>query len=370
MERKRNYWQIAAGDKYRNYSDLCINLGVILLGPGYAGPWPKCESKLIEDGISPRMLSIIKRFHDGIQSGDIVVLRLGTDQVHAVGVVDDYGWSDLFSDVDGWDLQHYRRVNWLWYRIESDGFKSFKTHALKRGDTVLKLESTVVLEWIASLGLEIPSSFDSKVLPKLPHEEKTKPITKEVIGEYLYSKGTSSNSITILLNVIDDLVMIAKWYERKAEISYEDEDDEPRAKIKGPSEDETRAYLVIPLLRALGWSPQKMAIEWNNIDVALFDRLPREDNNLAVVVETKPKGAYCLNAFSQASEYAENMDHCNRLIVTDGLRYGVFVKQDHTYNLRAYMNLTSFKKAYPIYDCAGICEALWMMTPEWTPSSV
>ena len=78
--------------------------------------------------------------------------------------------------------------------------------------------------------------------------------------------------------MIDELVRIAKWYQKDNQ------------KDNNPSEFETVAYLAVPLLRALGWTPQKMAIEWNNVDIALFNQLPREDKNLNVVVEAKKKG--------------------------------------------------------------------------------
>ena len=44
-----------------------------------------------------------------------------------------------------------------------------------------------------------------------------------------------------------------------------------------------------------------MAIEWNKVDVALFNQLPRADENLGVVVEAKKKDNSCLTAKSQAS---------------------------------------------------------------------
>ena len=138
---------------------------------------------------------------------------------------------------------------------------------------------------------------------------------------------------------------IAKWYRRT--------DD-------NPSEFETVAYLAVPLLRALGWTPQKMAIEWNNVDVALFNQLPRNDENLSVVVEAKKKDNSCLTALSQAQKRK-----CQRLIVTDGLRYGVYLKKNDNFKLYAYFNITELKSAYPIYECYGVKEALKAMTPEW-----
>jgi hypothetical protein len=123
--------------------------------------------------------------------------------------------------------------------------------------------------------------------------------------------------------------------------------------------------LVIPLLRALGWTPQKMAIEWCNVDIALFSQLPREDENLNIVVEAKKKGNSCLSAKSQAQSYAQGKINCNRLIVTDGLRYGIYLKNQNSFNLHAYFNLTALKSEFPIYVCQGIKEALRTMTPEW-----
>ena len=46
--------------------------------------------------------------------GDLDVLRLGTSEVYGVGeVLGDYPGVDEFGDVDGWALQHVRRVRWL-----------------------------------------------------------------------------------------------------------------------------------------------------------------------------------------------------------------------------------------------------------------
>ncbi len=36
------------------------------------------------------------------------------------------------------------------------------------------------------------------------------------------------------------------------------------------SEHETRTFLITPLLVALGWSEQRIKIEWDKLDVALF----------------------------------------------------------------------------------------------------
>jgi hypothetical protein len=341
----KKIWQQACGDTDRNYASVCLDWDVILNGPGYAGAYPDCDTILNNDGWTSRKRTDIKRFAEKMEHGDIVVLRLGTSDVLGVGIIDgNYIWTDAFADIDGWDLQHTRRVNWLWKAADTP--KRFATYALKQGDTTQELTSPEIIQWLSTL--EIPEENYRKPVRQLP-DKTINDITHEEIAEYLYEQGVSSYSIETLIKEFDELRRIAKWYKNKP----------------APSEFETVAYLVVPILRALGWTPQKMAIEWNNVDVALFDQLPREDKNLSVVVEVKKKGNSCLTAISQAQGYAEGKENCKRLIVTDGLRYGTYIKTESSFKLYAYFNLVSLKDGHTIYDCYGIKEALQIMTPDW-----
>ena len=344
-------WQQAGGDVARNYVRTNIEFDVILNGPGYAGPLPDCEKRLKVDGCSAKKITDLKRFAEEMKDGDIVVLRLGTSEVYAVGeVVGDYIWMEEFGDIDGWDLQHVRRVRWLWTAVGEP--QKFDVHALKMGDTTQRLLDGTVRSWLE--GLSIPEPAYRRPLAILPvgtHKEAS----LEEISEYLYDQGVSSQSIQHLLAEIGELIRIAKWYARRNE---------------QPSEHETVSYLAIPLLRALGWTPQRMAIEWNQVDVALFDKLPRIDSNLAVVVEAKRRNNSCLTALSQAQTYAETRPKCKRLIVSDGIRYGVYARGAEGFSLNAYLNLTRLCDAYPVYRCAGAKNALLMMTPEWSPGEI
>lgn len=340
----KKIWQQAAGDRDRNYAGICLKWDVILNGPGYAGAWPKCSEILKNDGWSSRKVTDLRRFSEEMKDGDVVVLRLGTSDILGVGIIKGaYEWIEDFGDVDGWDLQHVRRVKWLWKGLKNP--KSFPVYTLKQGDTTQQLDSTIVVEWIESLNLNFKSEEELTNLPDVIERS----ISFESVSEYLFDNGVSSASIETLSKEIDELTRIAKWYK----------------KYDNPSEFETVAYLAIPLLRALGWTPQKMAIEWNKVDIALFSQLPREDATLSVVVEAKKKGNSCLTAFSQAQNYAEGKQKCMRLIVTDGLRYGVYLKNSKKFVLHAYFNITELKEDYPIYECHGVKEALRAMTPEW-----
>jgi hypothetical protein len=336
-------WQQACGDRNRDYSAICIKYSVILNGPGGYGKWPECKVAIGEDR-SSRKITDLWRFCEEIKSGDIIVLKIGINTVYAVGeVVGGYFWDDNFGDIDGWDLEHIRRVRWLWHDLAHP--KIFK---VKWGDTTQKLiRSGEVWEWLNSL--EIPELNFTQDLTMLPLNWNSDTNIQEV-AEHLYSKGVSGNSVNHLLSEFDELVRIAKWYIQSESL---------------PSESETIAYLVMPLLRALGWSPQRMAIEWNRVDVALFDSLPRNDANLDVVVECKQMHSSCLTALSQAEEYAKNRENCRRLIVSDGIRYGVFIKNDHVFELKAYLNLSRLRSQYFVYEASGIQEGFYIMSPEF-----
>ena len=361
----RVVWQQAAGDTDRDYSQYCVRWGVILNGPGEEGPWPACEKPLREKNWSSKKITDLKRFAEEMKNDDIVVLRLGTAKVLAVGeIVGDYFHDEQFSDVDGWTVQQVRRVRWLWHDLNSP--KEFKTYALKQGDTTQKLNKGKVFDWLQGLPIN-PANFVAP-LPQLPSSAVGANISLEEISDFLFDKGVASSSISSLLTEIGELIRIAKWYNRAvlAQESMKAQEGASDQKDSQTSENETVTYLVVPLLRALGWTPQRMAVEWKRVDVALFTQLPRGDKNLQVVVEAKKMGNSCLAAKSQANSYAVGKPGCYRLIVTDGLRYGIFTKDNEgDFKIYAYLNLTDMKRHYPILECHGAAEALLSMSPEW-----
>lgn len=359
---RKNIWQVAAGDTNRNYVQTFVDWDVILNGPGDAGPWPGCVDEL-KNSWSSKKITDLKRFCEEIEDGDIIVLRVGTRDVYGVGlVVGGYDHNEEFGDIDGWDLQHVRRVRWIWrYDKDSEGSepkpKEFKTYDMKFGDTVQLMTSNEILDWIKSL--VITDGKLNREIAKLPTSIKTNEFELlNSVSDFLFDQGVASDSINKLMGQLGELTRIGKWYWRAQTPA---------------SESETISYLVIPLLRTLGWTPQKMAIEWNNVDIAIFNNSTRINKNLSIVVEAKKKDRSCLTAVSQARDYAEKHggDQCKRLIVTDGIKYGIYLADENgkfkDYPPNAYLNLVRLRESYPIYESKGAKEALLYMSPDWKP---
>jgi len=138
---------------------------------------------------------------------------------------------------------------------------------------------------------------------------------------------------------------------------YNNESKRPEGR---PSENETVGYLVVPFLLSLGWSQQTAAVEWNRVDVALFSGMPPTDSTLACVVEAKLLGRSVFSPFGQAREYAlrAGREACNRLIVTDGIRYALHRRQGNNFNIEAYLNILDMRDSYEILGCSGAVEAV------------
>ena len=355
----RKIWQMAAGDTDRNFADLCLKWGVIVLGPGTQGPMadPEASGRYRHDGISARMVGMLRKFYDDIKAGDVVVLRIGLSEVHGVGVIiGEYGWHDAFLDVDGWDVCHFYHVHWIWKK--SDESPAIFKGALKFGDSLQSIsqneKTKALLDWMAGLVETDPPA----VMPPLPVSGRN--LTIEELCQPLYDYGIGLSNLAELKDCILELQALARWYKKYS---------------SNPSEHETVTHLIVPLLRALGWTPQRIALEYHQsgkgrADIALYSYGNRQNQYLTAIVEAKKFEKSCLRAEAQVRSYAAK--HTDRLIVTDGIRYGVFVQGSEGLfpeTPSAYLNLTKFLDGYKVYgdSCAGADQALLIMSADWRP---
>ena len=329
----RSLWQIGAGDTDRSYGDLCIRFDVMIAGPGDPGPYD--EARYGDHSL--------RRFYREARCGDIVLLRLGTGDILAVGEIADDApqWLEAFADVDGWDLQHVRRVRW--FPNTRNAFPPRTLGGQVRTFAAVNVES--VRAWVA--GLEIPDSERARDLRPLPMAGAS--LDAIELGRRLFIEGLPSEHVDKLMVTFSALHRVASW--------YSNETKRPEGR---PSEQETICYLVVPLLLSLGWSQQTAAVQWNYVDVALFRCMPPTDASLACVVEAKLLGKSVFSPLGQARDYAlrPGRESCDRLIVTDGIRYALHHRADGAFQLGAYLNILSMRDRYPLLGCGGAVEAV------------
>jgi hypothetical protein len=298
-------WQVSAGPASRSYANIFLKYGVALIGPGDGGPWSRQRYSY-----DFALQGFVGRIAEEIAVGDIVLLRTGVATISAVGVIaSGYQYLEQFDDVNGWDLQHARRVRWA-HLPENHMFSSPVFGATpSRISRVLQPEA---IDFARRFVASPPTHWQLAPLPELPAEE---PRLERV-----------PDSLSSLVAQAADVVPL---YQSVGE---------------SPSEDELIVHFVVPFLRALGWPPERIAVKWRWIDVAVFRALPRTAENCAFVIEAKRLGAGVEGALDQARGYVDRLGVLRDAVVTDGIRYRIY-DGARDFAPLAYANLVRLKQS-------------------------
>jgi hypothetical protein len=303
----RSIWQLAGGSSSRSYADVFLQHGIGLIGPGDAGAWKpdRCDDEF-EGGF-------VRRFASEMQVGDVVLLRTGIATIAAVGLIaSDYIYLNQFDDVNGWDLQHARRIRWC--RLPQE--YTFGTQVFGANPTrCSRIWTQEVKDYAERFIKSPPMDWQMAPLPSLPEEE---PILDE-IPVYLQD---------IIANVND---LYSVYWDSQAFGDH-------------PTEDELVAHYVVPFLRRLGWPVEQIAVKWKHIDVCAFKNLPRSAENCHFIIEAKRLGAGVEGALEQAKGYLEMLGISRDVLVTDGIRYRMYSSQNGFAPL-AYANLARLKQS-------------------------
>jgi hypothetical protein len=303
----RAVWQVSAGPASRSYADVFFKHGVALIGPGDAGPWkPERDDNEFEGGF-------VRRFASEVAAEDVFLLRTGLTTIAAVGLLaGDYLYMNAFDDVNGWDLQHARRVRWCRlaepYTFAGSAFGANPPRCSR-------VWNQEVVDFTERFLNSPPTYWQTATLPELPDEE---PPLDHV-----------PDALQGIVDQVADLVPLFL---------------DGQAFGESPSEDELIVHFVVPFLRALGWPPERIAVKWHYIDAAVFHALPRTSANCLLVIEAKRLGAGVEGALEQAKRYVEALGIPRDVIVTDGVRYRMYAS-NRGFEPIAYANLARLKKS-------------------------
>jgi len=224
----KNIWQIKAGDSTRDYSNVFLHYGVMLIGSGEDGDYRKPENKAKYEGIPEYMW-----FFNEAVKGDLVVLKRASEgtkwEAVAVGMItSEYLYVPAFRDVEGFDLRHCRQVKW---KVPSSHAKPVPGLG-RSGGTICHLWHPKASEKAKQIWKE-GTWKKPEPIPNEPEE-----LSLKKLNDLLTDEGLPRERAECIVKKIEDLQKLADWY---YDVDYYDE----------VSEDEARTFLVVPLIKSL-----------------------------------------------------------------------------------------------------------------------
>jgi hypothetical protein len=347
----KRYWAISAGDEGRDYSKKFLEFGMAFVG-------------------GDKQIEKIQQ----VKEGDIIALKGGKSKILAVGTViskdgkccgkDDKKW---LRDFDGWDLSGYCYVDWLELKPQK------KVTGLTMGTIYEIPEANKNVVDVINDAIQGNIHTESPKRNEEPTNDDIKKVSDEEIIASLIKKGLPSSSAYALTSTLKRIKWIAQYYFHSC---YWDD-------IR---EHETRTFLVIPLLLALGWSEQQIKIElpvqktettsMGKIDIACFKKpyhpfgQPSNNEDCVLIIETKGYKSGLDYVRSQATGYATKFKSCNAVISTNGYCYKVFQRTEGRESFEekpfSYMNLITMNKKYPLdpMNVKGTIETIEYLLPQ------
>lgn len=317
------YWQIASGSESRDYSEDFLKFGMAFVG-------------------GPEKITTIKQ----VRAGDRIILKRGMSQIIAAGVAVERDGTvageagmevrkDWLLDYDGWRLPGYCFVEWHKPTppVEVKGLTRSTIQSVNI-PAIQKAADDIIANCAVHEHFPEPSNVD-----ELPDHEML---------EHLIKLGLSPITAESLTMTLRRIRLLANYYNGT---TWED-----------VREHETRTFLIIPLLLALGWSEQQIKIELGvtggRIDVACFsspygrnpDTLVANDKDCVLILESKGFSQGLDYAHEQGKAYAEHFPNCQIVISSNGYCYKAYRRKSDGQGFEtgpaAYLNLLLPKKRY------------------------
>lgn len=350
-------WQIACGEAGRRYDALCQKHDVMLIGPGRYGAYERSRygEGAARKSFSSHQIGYVRSFATKVRPGDIVLLRLG-HRVIAIGQVaekEGYQHNEAFDDVYGWDLQHTQRV--MWQPRLSDELKAIQTTrdlfaGRRRVPTFTAVGDATVLDPIKHLFPQCQIR-DLADLPAPPPA----PLTLDDLGEALFARGLSYSAVQQVRGALEKQRWLLRWY-GQAELCP-----------GRPKEHEVVAHVVVPLMLALGWSEQFLAVEWQRVDLAAFGGTPTDARSCRMICEAKGTTHGTQGALKQAKGYIAKLklDACDKILVTNGGQFYLYRGKgdDWCDEPSGYLNVLKMRRRHVFPRGTDAVQTLVDLTP-------
>lgn len=347
-------WQIAAGDRGRDYSALFLEHDLMFLGPSYPGAFDRTiyQKEAADEEIAGSAVGMLEAFCGAVEEGDIVLLRSGR-LVVAIGVVHGEGYrhDPTFDDVHGWDVGHTRRVVWQDHLTAELSAIQQESHLFaNRMRTFARVYNGAVLDQLHALFSRCTQRPLRPRPPPLPE-----PLTLEALGLALRTRGLDGAVADRVLAAIEHQRRLLDWYR------------EFGGRSSRPNEHEVVAHMILPLLRALGWFERLLAVEWRDVDIAGFAGVPTDAGNCVLVCEAKALWHGLQGVREQAIGYVERLSltACRTILVTQGARFYVYRRRvDGAWPLAGYLNIQHIRTNHVTSPGTDAVATLLALTPD------
>lgn len=135
-----------------------------------------------------------------------------------------------------------------------------------------------------------------------------------------------------------------------------------------PTEHEVVAHIILPMLLALGWSEQLLAVEWHKIDLAIFNGTPTDAPRCKLVCEAKSMEHGLQDDFQQAAGDVERhgLTEYNTIVLANGGRFYLFRRHPGstwTAEPDGYLNVLKIREDHLLPAGTNAVDTLMALTP-------
>jgi hypothetical protein len=176
------------------------------------------------------------------------------------------------------------------------------------------------------------------------------------LGQLLFSHGLRNESVDRVLAAIERQRRMVGWY------------NEHGGPSDRPTEHEVVAHMILPLMLALGWSEQLVAVEWHKIDLTCFLGSPTTKGTCVLVCEAKRRGHGLSRVLPQAAKYVKNLQltKTRRILLANDQRLYVYDRaEDGSWpdSATGYLNIQAIRVQYLAPPRANAVDTIMALTP-------